>query len=36
KFFKENEKKILSEAGDGVRIFPDGIVIFDEEKLGNS
>ncbi|GKB17547.1 zinc finger, CCHC-type containing protein [Tanacetum coccineum] len=36
KFFKENEKKILSEAGDGVRIYPDGVVIFDEEKLGNS
>ncbi|GJT71180.1 hypothetical protein Tco_1030466 [Tanacetum coccineum] len=36
KFFKENEKKIFSEAGDGVRIYPDGIVIFDEKKLGSS
>ncbi|GKE76832.1 hypothetical protein Tco_1542952, partial [Tanacetum coccineum] len=35
KFFKENEKKILSEAGDGFRIYPDG-VIFDEKKLGSS
>ncbi|GJT81001.1 hypothetical protein Tco_1055343 [Tanacetum coccineum] len=35
KFFKENEKKIFSEAGDGVRIHPDG-VIFDEKKLGSS
>ncbi|GJX10499.1 hypothetical protein Tco_0200358 [Tanacetum coccineum] len=35
KFFKENKKKILSEAGDGVRIYPDG-VIFDEKKLGSS
>ncbi|GKC45616.1 hypothetical protein Tco_1063338 [Tanacetum coccineum] len=26
KFFKENEKKILSEAGDGVRIYPKGVV----------
>ncbi|GJX66848.1 hypothetical protein Tco_0302575 [Tanacetum coccineum] len=36
KFFKENEKKIFSEAGYGVRIYPDGIVIFDEKKLGSS
>ncbi|GKD47195.1 hypothetical protein Tco_1271840 [Tanacetum coccineum] len=36
KFLKENEKKILSEAGDGVRIYPDGVVIFDEKKLGSS
>ncbi|GJT36505.1 hypothetical protein Tco_0926924 [Tanacetum coccineum] len=36
KFFKENEKKIFSEAGDGVRIYPDGVVIFDEKKLGSS
>ncbi|GJT15075.1 hypothetical protein Tco_0873781 [Tanacetum coccineum] len=36
KFFKENEKKILSGAGDGVRIYPDSVVIFDEKKLGNS
>ncbi|GJZ57368.1 zinc finger, CCHC-type containing protein [Tanacetum coccineum] len=35
KFFKENKNKILSEAGDGVRIYPDG-VIFDEKKLGSS
>ncbi|GJR54298.1 hypothetical protein Tco_1404819 [Tanacetum coccineum] len=34
KFFKENKNKILSEAGDGVRIYPDG-VIFDEKKLGS-
>ncbi|GJV39060.1 MAK10-like protein [Tanacetum coccineum] len=33
KFFKENEKKIFSEAGDGVRIYPNGVVIFDEKKL---
>ncbi|GJY03806.1 reverse transcriptase domain-containing protein [Tanacetum coccineum] len=36
KFFKENEKKIFLEAGDGVRIYPDGVVIFDVKKLGNS
>ncbi|GJR98163.1 hypothetical protein Tco_0270337 [Tanacetum coccineum] len=36
KFFKENEKKILLEAGDGVRIYPDGVVVFDEKKLGSS
>ncbi|GKC30179.1 hypothetical protein Tco_1037473 [Tanacetum coccineum] len=36
KFFKENEKKIFSEAGDGVRIYPDGVVVFDEKKIGSS
>ncbi|GJT29989.1 hypothetical protein Tco_0910264 [Tanacetum coccineum] len=36
KFFKENKKKILLEAGDGVRIYPDGVVIFDEKKLKSS
>ncbi|GJS87199.1 hypothetical protein Tco_0769835 [Tanacetum coccineum] len=36
KFFKENKKKIFSEAGDGVRIYPDGVVIFDEKNLGSS
>ncbi|GJV15118.1 hypothetical protein Tco_1360441 [Tanacetum coccineum] len=36
KFFKEKEKKIFSEIGDGVRIYPDGGVIFDEKKLGSS
>ncbi|GKB42807.1 hypothetical protein Tco_0887749, partial [Tanacetum coccineum] len=48
KFFKEIKKKILSEAGDGVGIYPDGVgspaigkfeifqVIFDEKKLGSS
>ncbi|GJZ91963.1 hypothetical protein Tco_0664028 [Tanacetum coccineum] len=36
KFFKENEKKIFSEAGDGVRIYPYSVVIFDEKKLGSS
>ncbi|GJX59986.1 hypothetical protein Tco_0291376 [Tanacetum coccineum] len=48
KFFKENKNKILSETGDGVRIYPDGVVspatgkfenfqvIFDEKKLGSS
>ncbi|GJV67286.1 hypothetical protein Tco_1482795 [Tanacetum coccineum] len=36
KFFKENEKKIFTVAGDGVRIYPDGVVIFDEKKLGSS
>ncbi|GJT59889.1 retrovirus-related pol polyprotein from transposon TNT 1-94 [Tanacetum coccineum] len=35
KFFKENEKKFCSEPGDGIRIYPDG-VIFDEKKLGVS
>ncbi|GJU24826.1 hypothetical protein Tco_1163447 [Tanacetum coccineum] len=35
KFFKENERN-FSEAGDGVRIYPDGVVIFDEKKLGSS
>ncbi|GJS62875.1 hypothetical protein Tco_0677439 [Tanacetum coccineum] len=34
-FFKENEKKIFSEARDGIRIYPDGVVIFDEKKLKN-
>ncbi|GKD57585.1 hypothetical protein Tco_1290972 [Tanacetum coccineum] len=34
KFFKENEKKIFSEAGDGVKIYPDDVVIFNENKLG--
>ncbi|GJX76108.1 hypothetical protein Tco_0322919 [Tanacetum coccineum] len=29
-------KKILLEAGDGVRIYPDDVVIFDEKKLGSS
>ncbi|GKA02260.1 MAK10-like protein [Tanacetum coccineum] len=36
KFFKENKKKIFSEAGDGVRIYPDSVVIFDEKKIGSS
>ncbi|GKA79698.1 reverse transcriptase domain-containing protein [Tanacetum coccineum] len=36
KFFKENKKKFFSEAEDGVRIYPDGVVIFDEKKLGSS
>ncbi|GJX11388.1 hypothetical protein Tco_0201247 [Tanacetum coccineum] len=36
KFFKENEKKIFTAAGDGVRIYPDGVVIFDKKKLGSS
>ncbi|GJX95722.1 hypothetical protein Tco_0351520 [Tanacetum coccineum] len=36
KFFKENEKKIFTVAGDGVRIYTDGVVIFDEKKLGSS
>ncbi|GJY84340.1 hypothetical protein Tco_0497716 [Tanacetum coccineum] len=36
KFFKENEKKIFSEAGDGVRIYPDGVIIFNKKKLGSS
>ncbi|GJT05105.1 hypothetical protein Tco_0839567 [Tanacetum coccineum] len=35
KFFKENENKILKEAGDGFRIYLDG-VIFDKKKLGSS
>ncbi|GJT03093.1 hypothetical protein Tco_0824262 [Tanacetum coccineum] len=33
---KENEKKIFTVTGDGVRIYPDGVVIFDEKKLGSS
>ncbi|GJT84210.1 hypothetical protein Tco_1058552 [Tanacetum coccineum] len=36
KFFKENEKKILLGDGDSISIYPDGVVIFDEKKLGNS
>ncbi|GJU29374.1 ty3-gypsy retrotransposon protein [Tanacetum coccineum] len=36
KFFKENKNKIFSETGDGVRIYPDGVVIFDQKKLGSS
>nr|GEV79464.1 ribonuclease H-like domain-containing protein [Tanacetum cinerariifolium]GEV89158.1 ribonuclease H-like domain-containing protein [Tanacetum cinerariifolium] len=36
KFFKENEKKIFTVAGNGVRIYPDGVVISDKKKLGNS
>ncbi|GJU24825.1 hypothetical protein Tco_1163446 [Tanacetum coccineum] len=35
KFFKENERN-FSEAGDGVRIYPDGVVVFDEKKIGSS
>ncbi|GJR18448.1 hypothetical protein Tco_0966975 [Tanacetum coccineum] len=27
KSFKENKKKIFSKAGDGIRIYPDGVVI---------
>ncbi|GJR36725.1 MAK10-like protein [Tanacetum coccineum] len=34
--FKENKKKIFTFAGDGVRIYPDAVVIFDEKKLGRS
>nr|GEW41695.1 hypothetical protein [Tanacetum cinerariifolium] len=46
KFFKENENKIFSEAGDGVRVYPEGVVspaigkfenfqvILDKKKLG--
>ncbi|GJR55353.1 MAK10-like protein [Tanacetum coccineum] len=36
KIFKENEKKIFTVADDDVRIYPDDIVIFDENKLGSS
>ncbi|GJT36060.1 hypothetical protein Tco_0926479 [Tanacetum coccineum] len=36
KIFKENEKKIFTVAVDGVRIYPDGVVIFDEKKLESS
>ncbi|GKA16832.1 hypothetical protein Tco_0696669 [Tanacetum coccineum] len=35
KFFKKNKKEIFTVAGDGVRIYPDG-VIFDEKKLESS
>ncbi|GJW55938.1 hypothetical protein Tco_0100023 [Tanacetum coccineum] len=36
KFFKENEKKIFTVASDGVKIYPDGVVIFDDKKLESS
>ncbi|GKA71874.1 hypothetical protein Tco_0778090 [Tanacetum coccineum] len=36
KLFKENEIKFCSEPRDGIRIHPDGVVIFDKKKLGNS
>ncbi|GJX52468.1 reverse transcriptase domain-containing protein [Tanacetum coccineum] len=36
KFFKEHKKKIFSEAGDDVMIYPDGVVIYDEKNLGSS
>ncbi|GJS74094.1 hypothetical protein Tco_0706935 [Tanacetum coccineum] len=36
KLFKENKKKIFTVAGDGVRVYPDGVVIFDEKKLVSS
>ncbi|GJR35997.1 reverse transcriptase domain-containing protein [Tanacetum coccineum] len=36
KFFKENEKIIFSKAGDGIGIYPDGVVIFDKKKLISS
>ncbi|GJR79384.1 hypothetical protein Tco_0150169 [Tanacetum coccineum] len=35
-FFKENEKKIFTVTGDGVKIYPDGVVTFDKKKLGSS
>ncbi|GJW55497.1 hypothetical protein Tco_0099582 [Tanacetum coccineum] len=47
-FSKKTKRKFCSEAGDGVRIYPDGVVIpasekfkkfqviFDEKKLGSS
>ncbi|GJU88289.1 reverse transcriptase domain-containing protein, partial [Tanacetum coccineum] len=35
-FSKKTKIKFCSEPGDGVRIPPDGVVIFDEKKLGNS
>ncbi|GJX79228.1 reverse transcriptase domain-containing protein [Tanacetum coccineum] len=34
--FQKNEKKIFTVAGDGVRIYPDGVVIFDKKKFGSS
>ncbi|GJR68323.1 hypothetical protein Tco_0014388 [Tanacetum coccineum] len=34
--FQRKQKKIFSEAGDGVRIYPDGVVILDEKKLVSS
>ncbi|GJZ69232.1 hypothetical protein Tco_0632782 [Tanacetum coccineum] len=41
KFLIKNEKEIFTDAGDGVRIYPDGVaspamLIFDEKKLGSS
>ncbi|GJV97925.1 MAK10-like protein [Tanacetum coccineum] len=35
-FSKKTKRKFLSELGDGVRINPDGIVIFKEKKFGSS
>ncbi|GJX82495.1 hypothetical protein Tco_0331976 [Tanacetum coccineum] len=35
-FSKKTKRKFLSEPGDDVRIPPDGVVIFDEKKVGSS
>ncbi|GJV90310.1 hypothetical protein Tco_1538123 [Tanacetum coccineum] len=35
-FSKKTKRKFCSEAGDGIRIYPDGVVILDEKKLGSS
>ncbi|GJX40727.1 hypothetical protein Tco_0255717 [Tanacetum coccineum] len=33
--FQRKRKENFSEAGDSVRIYPDGVVIFNENKLGS-
>ncbi|GKA03600.1 hypothetical protein Tco_0676381 [Tanacetum coccineum] len=35
-FSRKMKRKFCSEAGDDVRIYPDGVVIFDDKKLGSS
>ncbi|GJT52552.1 MAK10-like protein [Tanacetum coccineum] len=35
-FSKKMKRKFCSEAGDGIRIYPDDVVIFDEKMLGSS
>nr|GEW19961.1 zinc finger, CCHC-type [Tanacetum cinerariifolium] len=36
KYFIKNEEEMFTVRGDGVGIKPDGVVIFDEKKLGSS
>ncbi|GKB73155.1 hypothetical protein Tco_0934567 [Tanacetum coccineum] len=35
-FSKKTKRNFCSEPGDSVKIPPDGVVIFDEKKLGSS